>query len=147
VGIHPDLKEFIALLNSHNVEYLIVGAYAFAYHARPRFTEALDVQVRSTPENASRIMQALSAFGFAGIGIVATDFLAEAHVVQLGVSPNRIDILTSLTGVPFEDAWRNKVARQLDGIGVYVLGREELIKNKTALGRQRDLADLKDLGL
>jgi len=141
-----DLREFIALLNSQGVEYLIVGAHALAFHGRPRYTGDLDVLVRVSVENASRLEKAVHAFGFSPAGISAADFLAPGRVIQLGRAPLRIDLLTSITGVEFEEAWKRRVAAELDHLPVYFLDRESLIRNKRATGRAQDVADLEALG-
>ena len=95
----PDFKELLALFNAHEVEYIVVGAYALAFHGAPRFTGDIDVFVRPTPQNAQRIIAALDAFGFGDIGLSPSDFQRPDHVVQLGVPPVRVDLITSLTGV------------------------------------------------
>ncbi len=98
------LREFIELLNSHRVEYLIVGAHALAFHGHPRYTGDIDILVRASPENAGRLEQFISAFGFADSGLGAKDFLTPDQIVQLGQPPHRIDLLTSITGVEFDEA-------------------------------------------
>jgi len=97
--LHKDLREFIASLNSHHVDYLIVGAFALAFHGVPRYTGDIDILVRATPENAAHVDQVLKEFNFASLGLSAADFLQPEQVVQLGYPPNRIDLLTSITGV------------------------------------------------
>src|SRR5258708_3115130 len=108
--LNNDLREFLRLLNSNEVDYLVVGAFAVAFHGFPRYTADLDLLVHRTAENAERAMRALSEFGFGNIGITAADFERPSHVVQLGVKPNRIDLLTAISGVSFEEAWANRVA-------------------------------------
>lgn len=146
MALPKDLRKFIESLNSQGVDYVLVGAYALAHHGRPRFTGDPDVFVRMTPENAKRIALALQQFGFGDLGITADDFLKPNQVIQLGIAPNRIDLLTTITGVTFEEAWNGRVVAELDGIPVFILGRNEFIQNKRALGRPRDLADLELLG-
>ncbi len=141
-----DWREFIASLNSNEVEYVIVGAFALAFHGFPRFTGDLDVLVRRSPENAERLVRALAAFGFSSTGLPARDFLEADRVVQLGLAPNRIDLLTSITGVEFEEVWQNRVSSELDGLRVSFIDRASLIKNKQATGRAQDKADLEALG-
>jgi hypothetical protein len=145
MAVPKDLREFIESLNSHGVEYLIVGAHALAFHGFPRYTGDLDVLLRPTPENAERVEQVLIAFSFASLGLRAEDFLHVGRVVQLGMVPNRIDLLTSLTGVTFEEAWDRRVLGNLDGLPVAFLSRETLIKNKRATGRMQDSADVEKL--
>ncbi|HTS50929.1 MAG TPA: hypothetical protein VMH05_23445 [Bryobacteraceae bacterium] len=121
---------------------MIVGGYAQAYHGRPRFTGDIDVLVRASRENGVRLKAALAQFGFGQLGLSEEDFLSEGHVIQLGVAPNRIDILTSITGCEFEEVWRTRIAAELAGVPVNMIAREEYIKNKRASGRTQDLADL-----
>ncbi|MFZ0960069.1 MAG: DUF6036 family nucleotidyltransferase [Terriglobia bacterium] len=141
-----DWRAFIESLNSHGVEYLVVGAVALAHHGFPRYTGDLDVLVRNSPGNASRLESALANFGFAALGLKAADFVDSYRVVQLGVPPGRIDILTSLTGVTFDQAWAGRVEAVIEGIRVSFIGREALILNKRITGRARDKADLEALG-
>lgn len=141
-----DWRTFIKSLNSNAVEYLVVGAVALAHHGFPRFTGDLDVLIRNSPENARRLESALVAFGLAGLGLKAADFSQSYRVVQLGVAPNRIDLLTSLTGVSFEEAWADRVEVEMEGMKVNFIGREALIRNKKATGRAQDIADLEALG-
>ena len=143
--LSKDLREFIALLNSTGIRYLLVGGYAVAFHGYPRFTGDMDFFVERSEANAARLEEALKIFGFSGLGIQATDFLEPGIVVQLGRPPNRIDLLTSIDGVSFEQAWANKTTAELDGLPVLVIGKAELIVNKHATGRAQDLADLKKL--
>ncbi len=143
--LHKDFREFIESLNSNGVECLIVGAFALAYHGWPRYTKDLDLLVRPTADNAARIEQALRDFGFGSLGLSAEDFTQGYRAIQLGFEPNRIDILTALTGVSFDEAWEGRVPAVLDGIPVYFISREHFIRNKRACGRPEDLADLSRL--
>jgi hypothetical protein len=144
--LQPDFKELLALLNSHAVDYVIVGGYALAYHGAPRFTADLDVLVKADVENSDRIIQALEEFGFEAAGLAPGDFQQPEKVVQLGVPPVRVDILTSLTGVSWDEASSGRVEGTYGDVPVYFIGREQLVANKRALGRKRDLADLEALG-
>jgi hypothetical protein len=146
MGVPKDLSEFIASLNSHKVEYVVVGAHALAFHGHPRYTGDLDLLVRATVENASNLERAIDAFGFQSLGLQAADFLYPNRIVQLGVPPNRIDLLTSLSGLSFEEAWDARVPGELGGQPVTFLGRNSLIKNKKATGRTKDAADIEALG-
>ena len=141
----PDFNEFVALLAAHEVRYLIVGGYAVAYHGHPRFTGDLDVWIERSPENAARIASALDAFGFGGLGLDASTFTAPETVVQLGYPPHRIDILTDLEGITFEDAYPDRETLRLDETEVPFIGLAALRQNKRALGRPQDLADLDHL--
>ena len=140
-----DSKEFIALLNSHGVEYLIVGAHSFAFHARPRFTGDLDILIRRTPENAAKIVAVLNKFGFGNLGASVSDFTTPEQLIQLGRAPNRIDLLTSISGVDTDDAFATKVPANLDELPVFFLSKPLLIANKRAVGRPQDLVDLIEL--
>ena len=144
--IPPDFREFFVLLNKHEVEYLIVGSYALAFHGSPRYTGDVDVLVRRSPENAARVLKALDAFGFSFPNLAAEDFVEPENTVQLGMPPVRIDLLTSITGVSWEEADASKVQALLDGVPVRYIGREQYVANKRALGRKKDLADLEALG-
>lgn len=142
-----DWRAFIELLNSNKVEYLIVGAVALAHHGRPRYTGDLDVLIRNSPDNAQRVESALAGFGFAGIGLKASDFLHPYQVIQLGVVPNRIDLLTSISGVTFDEAWTEREEGDLGGTRANFIGRQTLIRNKRRTARPQDRADLKALGV
>lgn len=143
--LQTDLREFIALLNSHAVDYVIVGGHAVAFHGHPRFTGDIDFFVRPSSENATRLLAALDAFGFGDVGLDVAALTAPERIVQFGVPPNRIDLLTSISGVTFEDAWRSRVSSQLDGLPVAFLGRDALLANKRASARPKDLADVAEL--
>jgi hypothetical protein len=139
--LDADLRELLASLIAHGVEFLVVGGHAVAFHGYPRFTEDLDLLVRADPLNAARVMSALDAFGFGNIGLTADDFVADDRVIQLGRAPNRVDLLTRLWGVEFDEAWARRVAGALDEISVPMLSRADLIRNKRATARPQDLAD------
>lgn len=143
--LQKDLREFIESFNSRAVEYLVVGAHAVAFHGHPRFTGDLDFLVRPTRENASRIMESLHSFGFSDLDLTMDDFLRPDLVLQLGRPPNRIDLLTSITGVSIDEAWNERVAGELDGLPVFFLGRDTLLRNKEATGRDQDIADARKL--
>ena len=137
-----DWRAFIESLNSNGVEYVVVGAVALALHGIPRYTGDLDVFVRNSAENAKRLESALADFGMGSLGLRAADFVDSYRVIQLGVAPARIDILTSLTGVSFDQAWANRVQAVVGATRVNFIGREELIRNKRTTGRSQDRADL-----
>jgi hypothetical protein len=141
MGLSKDWKEFLALLNSRGADYVIVGAHSLALHGRPRYTGDLDILVRSTPENARILVAILNEFGFAQSGFTEADFLKSEQLIQLGRTPTRIDLLTSISGVRSEEAFASKVSAELDGIPVFVLGKDALVRNKRAVGRPQDLAD------
>ncbi len=137
-----DLREFLELLNSRRVEYVIVGAHSLAFHGRPRYTGDLDILIRATPKNAAKIVGLLNEFGFVHFGFRESDFTEPNQVIQLGRAPNRIDLLSSISGVSTDEAFASKVSAELDGIPVFILGKDALIQNKRAVGRPQDLADL-----
>lgn len=143
--LSPDLREFIELLNSKEVKYVIVGGHAVVFHGYPRLTVDVDFFVECSAENARRLEEVMHDFGFSSLGLTAKDFLEPGQVVQLGRAPNRIDLLTSLSGVTFEEAWQTKVAAKFGDLSVFILGRESLVKNKKATGRPQDLADLDNI--
>jgi hypothetical protein len=141
-----DWRAFIESLNSNGVEYVVVGAVALAHHGIPRYTGDLDILVRNSPENARRLESALTEFGLASLGLKAEDFVSSYRVIQLGVAPYRIDILTSLTGVTFDRAWEGRVEGVVGETRVNFLGRKELVRSKKLTGRAQDRADLEALG-
>ncbi len=140
--LERDLREFIELLNARDVRYVIVGAYALAHHGRPRYTGDIDFFVEASAQNADRLSQVLEQFGFANVGVVEEDFTAADQVVQLGVEPHRMDIMTSITDVEFDEAWNTREYGDLDGLQVPFISKELLKRNKAAVGRKQDLADL-----
>jgi hypothetical protein len=144
--VQKDFRDLLELLNAHKVEYMIVGAYALAFHGAPRYTGDIDIFVRPDPENAQRVMAALNDFGFGSAGLTAADFEIGDKVVQLGFPPVRVDIVTSITGVSWEEAASGRVEGIYGNIPVNYIGREQFVLNKRALGRKKDLADLEALG-
>lgn len=139
--LNSDLKELLALFSSNHVEFLVVGGHAVAFHGYPRFTEDLDCFVRPSSANGARIVQALTEFGFGSLGIGAEDFAQSDRMIQLGRAPNRVDLLTRLYAVAFDDAWSSRVAGTIDGVPVWFINRDHLIRNKRATGRPQDLVD------
>ncbi len=144
--VQSDFRDLLVLLNEHKVEYLIVGGYALAFHGAPRFTGDIDIFVRPDPANAQRILAALAAFGFSFSNLTLDDFQKPNKVVQLGVPPVRIDLITSLSGVSWEDASSSKDPGTFGDIPVNYIGRKQYIANKRAAGRKKDLADIEALG-
>ncbi|MGD9873454.1 MAG: hypothetical protein AB7T27_04205 [Kiritimatiellia bacterium] len=141
----PDFKELLVLFNEHKVDYLIVGGYALAFHGAPRYTGDIDLLVRPEPANAQRVLDALDAFGFKFPNLTAEDFMKPASVVQLGVPPVRIDIITGITGVTWADAAASKVPGTYGDVPVFYIGSDQYIINKRASGRKKDLADVEAL--
>jgi hypothetical protein len=140
-----DLREFIELLNSHGVEYLLIGGWAFSFHATPRYTGDIDFFVRCDSLNATRLKDALTEFGFTDLPGFEESFLQPDCILQFGMPPNRIDILTQISGVNFSEAWQSRISGNLDGIHVPIVSRDLLIRNKIAAARPKDLADVDTL--
>ncbi len=140
-----DFSEFIACCEGRDVRFLIVGGYALAAHGHPRLTKDLDVWVRPDPRNASAVVMALEDFGFGSLGLTADDFSRPDAVVQLGRAPKRIDLLTSIDGVSFEQCWSDRYVLEVDGHPVPFIDRLNLIVNKRASARLQDLADVEAL--
>ena len=143
--LSKDFKEFIELLNGHKVRYLVVGGYAVAFHGHPRYTKDLDVWIELSSENADKVIKALEDFGFGSMGLKSEDFLESDQIIQLGYPPNRIDILTSLKILKFEDCFKERVEFELEGLKINFIDLENLKKNKNATGRPQDLADAENL--
>ena len=144
--VQADFKELLALFNAHNVEYMIVGGYALAFHGAPRYTGDIDLLVKPDKKNAKRIMAALDEFGFGSVGLEPVDFESPGKVIQLGAAPVRIDIVTSITGVSWEEAQSGWTEGNYGNIPVHYIGREQFASNKRTLGRKKDLSDLEALG-
>lgn len=142
MATNPDYADLLRAFTDEQVEFLIVGAYAVIFHAEPRYTKDLDVWVRATEENAGRVLRALGRFGAPLSGVCRADFENEELVFQIGVEPNRVDVLMGITGLDFDTAWSGKVASSYGGVPVFILGRPELIKAKRAAGRPQDLLDV-----
>ena len=143
--LSKDLREFVECLNSNEVEYLVVGALAVSWHGYPRYSADIDFLVRPTQENAGRILSAIQQFGFGSLDVTVDDLTLPGRVIQLGREPNRIDLMTTISGVSFEDAWKTRVEGQLDGISVNFIGRAALLRNKEATGRAKDRIDAEEL--
>jgi hypothetical protein len=140
-----DFKEFLKLLRAHGVEYLLIGGYAVGVHGRPRFTNDLDVWVAIAPANAKRVVEVLQVFGFDDPGLSEDLFLKPDSIVRMGVEPVRIEIVTAISGVEFDECYRERVETELDGVPVSVINLNHLRINKLASGRSKDLADLETL--
>lgn len=145
MNLSNDCKEFIALLRSEGVDFLVVGAAALAAHGRPRYTGDIDLWIRCDEQTSRRMERVLARFGFGSTGLKAADFAEPDKVIQLGVAPNRVDILTGLTGLEFDAAWNKRTELPLDDHTLPFLDKESLRANKRATGRPQDLADLEAL--
>jgi hypothetical protein len=140
-----DFEDLLSAFADSRVRYLLVGAYALVFYGRPRATGDLDLWVEPTPENAARVFQALSRFGAPLDRVRSSDFERPGVVFQIGVAPNRIDILTSLTALTFSSAWAHRRRARFGTRTVSVLSPEDFLRNKMALGRAKDLADVEEL--
>jgi hypothetical protein len=141
--MNPDFRDLLAAFNARGVEYLVVGAHALAAHGLVRATKDLDVWVRPEPENARRVLVALAAFGAPLQDLTQDDFSHAGLIFQIGVEPIRIDVITAIDGVTFEEAWRDRVEVGFADQRVSVLSQRHLIQNKRAAGRAQDLVDVK----
>jgi hypothetical protein len=142
MALQADWKEFLSLLNSNRVRYVVVGAHALAAHGQPRFTGDLDVLVEPTAANAKRVLEVLRLFGFGSLKISQSDLDRPGMVIRLGQAPVGIDLLTSISGVAFNSAWKNRVRTTLGGVRVAVLSVGDFVRNKKAAGRPKDLLDV-----
>jgi len=140
--LNRDFKDILLCLKNEEAEFIIVGAYALAAHGRPRATGDIDIWVRSSAENAQKVLRALSTFGAPLSDLTERDFTSPNMIVQLGVEPCRIDILTSIDGVDFDEAWKNKLRAVVDDLEVEILSKPDLLRNKLASGRDKDQSDI-----
>jgi len=143
--MNRDFEEMLLALSEAGADFMVIGAHAVAVYARPRATGDLDIWVRNTPDNAERVWKALVEFGAPLDQLTREDLSSDAVVFQIGVAPSRIDILTTIGGVEFAEAWGRRTEIALWGVTVSVIGREDLIRSKRAAGRERDLADVAEL--
>ena len=141
----PDFEDFLRLLESNRVDYMIVGGYAVAYHGCPRFTKDIDVFFDATPENAARLRAALVAFGFQAETVPDDVLLKPGAVIAIGIEPVRIDLLNRIDGVAFAEARGGVVRGRYGAVDVTFIGRDDLVRNKRASGRHRDLGDVEEL--
>ncbi len=138
----PDFDEFIGSLNAHGVEFIVVGAYALAFHGAPRFTGDLDILIRPSLDNSTRLLAALEAFGFP-VPDLRPEMIADPRrMLQMGVPPVQIHVMSAISGVGWEDAWSDCVTGPLGDHSVRFLGRDTFLRNKRAAGRPKDLADI-----
>jgi len=146
--LNEDFRDFLTALRAEGVEFLVVGAYAVAAHGAPRATGDLDILVRPSAANAAKVLSALARFGAPvdSLGIQQGDFVRPELVCQIGVPPRRIDVLTEISGVSFDEAWKDRITQEVAGLEVCFPSREVLIRNKRASGRPKDLADVDSLG-
>jgi hypothetical protein len=140
--LNPDFRDMLSALYAEGAEFLLVGAYALAAHGLPRATGDMDIWVRCSEENAGRVWRALQRFGAPLTGLTSDDLRTPDLVLQIGVAPRRIDILTAIDGVQFDEAWPERQVVEVEGLTIPVMGRAHLIQNKKAAGRPQDLADV-----
>jgi hypothetical protein len=138
----PDFDEFIGSLTARGVEFLVVGAYALAFHGAPRFTGDLDILIRPTLDNATRLLAALAAFGFPVMELTPEAVADRRRMLQMGVPPVQIHVMSAISGVEWDDAWSDRIEGSLGTHNVHFLGRETFLRNKRAAGRPKDLADI-----
>ncbi|MBN1843967.1 MAG: hypothetical protein JW883_17030 [Deltaproteobacteria bacterium] len=143
--IEKDYEELLGLLNKHQVKYCIVGAYAIAFYGKPRYTKDIDILIEPSVENGKRIVQALNDFGFGSLDLSEQDFVEEGNIIQLGYEPVRVDIITSITGVGFREAWENKVTGSYGKEKIFFIGLKDLIRSKEMTGRKQDAVDVEIL--
>jgi hypothetical protein len=139
--LNPDFRDILSAFIDARVEFLVVGGYAMAAHRLPRATKDLDLWVGPFAENAARVLRALDAFGAPRQGLTAADLEREGTIYQVGVPPNRVDVITAVDGVAFAESWRERLDVDIDGLRIPVIGRRQLIANKRAVGRPQDLVD------
>ena len=145
IHLPPDFKDFLQLLNSHRVEYLLIGGYAVGYHGYPRATGDMDIWIAIQPANAEKVVAALIKFGFDVPELSIDMFLQEKQVIRMGTPPLKIDIATTISGVAFAECYAERIVETLDGIQVNLIGLKHLKTNKKASGRLKDLTDLQNL--
>ncbi len=139
--MNPDFRDILSAFIAEHVEFLLVGAYALAAHGVPRATGDIDLWVRPTPENAAHVWAALAKFGAPLSHLTANELATPGLIFQIGVAPRRIDVITSISGVEFAQAWSNRIDVPIQGMTIPVLGRDDFIRNKRASGRPKDIAD------
>ena len=145
IRLPQDFREFLQLLRPHHVEYLMIGGYAVVYHGYPRATGDIDVWFAVNPQNAGRLIEALTEFGFATAQLSTDLFLQEKQIIRMGIPPFRIELVTSISGVNFEQCYARRVTQLIDGVEVDIIALEDLKANKKASGRLKDLNDLEHL--
>ena len=143
--VEKDYEDLLELLNKHNVKYCIIGSYALAFHAEPRYTKDIDILVENSIENAQKILDALNEFGFGSLQLTEEDFTEPGQIIQLGYEPVRVDFMTSIKGMDFHNIWKNRVTGKFGLQKVFFIGAEDLIASKKISNRSQDQTDLKVL--
>jgi hypothetical protein len=145
IHLPPDFKEFLKLLSAHQIKYLLIGGYAVGYYGYPRATADMDIWIAMNPQNAGEVVIALKEFGFNTPDLSVEVFLKPNQIIRMGMPPVRIEILTTISGVSFEECYPERVVDELDGVEVYLISLRHLKINKKAFGRHKDLDDLENL--
>ena len=145
MSVNSDFKDLLNLFNAYRVKYLIIGGYAVIKYTEPRYTKDLDLWIRADAKNAKAVFQALKEFGAPLTGLTPTDFAEEGYFYQMGIPPVRVDILMSISGLTFDEAWPRRVKADFDGVPVLFINRQDLIASKLAAGRPQDLIDAASL--
>jgi len=143
--LNNDYREMLQILSEEGVDYIVVGAYALAAHGYPRATGDIDIWVNPDPANAARVLNSLKRFGSPIYSVAPENFTVKGTIFQIGVAPRRIDIITAITGVEFEEAWEDRLVAEVDGVKVNILSLDKMIRNKEATGRAKDALDVKIL--
>ncbi len=145
MNVPKDYKEFFELLHEEKVKYLIVGAYAVSFHSDPRYTGDIDILIEKSPTNAKKVFNVVCKFGFANVGIEEEDFLKDDMIIQLGFAPLRIDIITGVDNVVFQDAWKRRVSASYGNLSVWYISKNDLLLSKKSSTRKRDILDVEML--
>jgi predicted nucleotidyltransferase len=140
-----DFEEFVRLLNRHNVEYMVVGGYAMAFHGKPRYTGDLDIWIKISETNAKMLVKVMDDFGMTSLGFEKSDFLRPGYISQIGYPPLRIDILNTIDGVQFEEAYQNRLILEEGDLKIVYIGLTDLLQNKIASGRKQDEVDVEEI--
>jgi predicted nucleotidyltransferase len=145
IELHPDFKDFLRLLNSHDVRYLVVGGYAVGYHGYPRATGDMDIWIELSEKNSKKVASAFRDFGMPNEAISEGLFLEANKVIRMGESPVRLEVITSASGIDFKECFSNREVLEIDGIPINFISLEDLKKNKRVTGRFKDMEDLEHL--
>ncbi|WP_111669996.1 nucleotidyltransferase [Algoriphagus litoralis] len=143
--LFPDFEDFIGLLNAHSVDYMVVGGYALAFHGKPRNTGDLDIWIEISETNATKLLKVLVDFGFGNLNFKKEDFTKPGYITQIGYPPLRIDILNTIDGVEFKDAYPNSKIIKTENLEIRFIGLKDFIQNKSASGRPQDLVDIQEI--
>ena len=145
IELHPDFKDFLRLLTSHNVRYLLVGGYAVGYHGYPRATGDMDIWIEMSESNSINVASAFRDFGLPDEALSKDLFLEKNRVIRIGVPPVRLEVITSASGVDFNECYSNREVVEIDGIPINLISLQDLKKNKRAAGRHKDMEDMEHL--